>query len=351
MNIILCSLYYERKRVTGANKRFDFFGKILSEKHKVSVTVVVRDGEVPDWADNVIVLPRYESLPTPFRRLAYCFHLTRFFSKQTGIVVNDFMPVPFWFTKKNTYFQLVHDIRNFTDYNRAGLRKVSSAIQKIQWGKVPAILTVSEFTKKQLVNYCKINPEKIVVSYNGIETEERIPKVRDIDFLYIATFEKRKNHINLVKAFSAYVENINPQACMYLIGRDLGYKQHVLDLVAELHLTSSIIFIEAIDECGLNEIYERTCCFVSPSLYEGFGMPIIEAMYFGCNVACSDIDVFHEIAGKYATYFDPCDVNSIVNGMNHSILKSNDSVEGISYVKSKFTWDSIATDFLKLVGE
>lgn len=351
MNIILCSLYYETKRVTGANKRFDYFGKTLLEQNDISLTVIVRAGENPDWTSNVITLPRYDNIPASIRRVLYCFHLTYIFSKSKGVIINDFMPVPLWFSNKNKYFQLVHDIRNFTDYNRAVLKKMASYIQRAQWKNVPYILTVSHFTKKQLVEYCNINPNKISVSYNGIEVTTREHKQRDIDFLYIATYEKRKNHINLVQAFSEYIKHINSNASLYLVGRDLGYRQSIEKLVVELGLMDSVVFIETITEEELKDIYERTYCFVSPSFYEGFGMPIIEAMYFGCNVACSNIEVFKEIAEEHAFYFEPNDVKSILHGMHLARSSENNNVNNISYVESKFTWDSITAAFLGLVGK
>ncbi|UQC72128.1 hypothetical protein C0560_15560 [Lelliottia sp. AC1] len=261
------------------------------------------------------------------------------------------MPVPLWFSNKNKYFQLVHDIRNFTDYNRAVLKKIASYIQRAQWKNVPNILTVSHFTKKQLVEYCNINPNKISVSYNGIEVTTREHKQRDIDFLYIATYEKRKNHINLVQAFSEYIKHINSNASLYLVGRDLGYRQSIEKLVVELGLMDSVVFIETITEEELKDIYERTYCFVSPSFYEGFGMPIIEAMYFGCNVACSNIEVFKEISEEHAFYFEPNDVKSILHGMHLARSSENNNVNNISYVESKFTWDSITAAFLGLVGK
>ncbi|WP_133159623.1 glycosyltransferase family 4 protein [Lelliottia aquatilis] len=351
MNILLCSLYYEKNRVTGANKRFDYFGKTILAQKNITLTVVVREGDVPEWSSSAIVLPRYKNIPTPLRRVLYCLHLTYICSRFKGIIVNDFMPVPILFSKKNVYFQLVHDIRNFTDYNRAVLKKISSYIQKRQWKKVPNILTVSQFTKNQLIKYCNIDQNRIAVSYNGIEVSSKDKKNRDIDFLYIATFEKRKNHANLIHAFLDYTVKINSEACLYLIGRDLGYKQGIEALVTELGLTKSVIFIETITEHELKGIYERTCCFVSPSLYEGFGMPIIEAMYYGCNIACSNIEVFEEIAQEHAFYFEPNDVQSILQGMCLARSSENNNINNISYVESKFTWDSITAAFLNLVGK
>ncbi|EIV7764928.1 hypothetical protein MA117_004559 [Escherichia coli] len=81
MKIFLCSLYYESKRVTGANKRFDYFGKYLARNEEVSLTVIVRDGEIPSWATDAIVLPKYQYLPPLFRRILYWLHLSKIFFK------------------------------------------------------------------------------------------------------------------------------------------------------------------------------------------------------------------------------------------------------------------------------
>ena len=258
------------------------------------------------------------------------------------------MPIPFIpFKGNDNYYQLVHDIRNFTDYNRAFFKKMASVFQGYQWRKTQNILTVSNFTKWQLIRYCNVNENKIKVSYNGIELIERNKLVRDIDFLYIATFEKRKNHDNLIKAFYYYVNEINTNAKLYLIGRDLGYKKSILELVSSLQLSQSVIFIDSVSENELSRIYERTHCFISPSLYEGFGMPIIEAMYHGCNVACSNIDVFREIAQNHASYFEPDNIHSIIDAMCLAREYENNNPETLHYVNVNFSWDSITAKFLE----
>ncbi len=349
VNIILSSLYYEKNRVTGANKRFDFFGKNLQSRENINLTVLVREGEAPDWAENSITLPRYDSMPSVIRRLVYCIKLTFIFYRRDGVIINDFMPVPLIFSKRNYYYQLVHDIRNFTDFNRAAVKKISSLFQKIQWRMVPNILTVSSFTKNQLIKYCNINPNKIAVSYNGIDPVKRNKAKKDIDFLYIATFEKRKNHDNLIKAFSVYVKNCDQHARLYLIGRDLGYRKHIETLISKYQIDKFVTIIEKISESELKNIYERTYCFVNPSLYEGFGMPLIEAMYFDCHVICSDIDVFHEIAKKHAYYFDPLDHGSILNAMKEI---KNTEIKGESktcYTIKNFSWSAIVDNFLNLL--
>ncbi|MDX6019724.1 glycosyltransferase family 1 protein [Scandinavium sp. V105_16] len=347
IKINLVSLYYEANRITGANKRFDFFARSLLKRNDVKVIAVVKQGEEPAWADDVITVPRYDRLPAPVRRILHFVHLSFLCFKLDGIIINDFMPVPLFSARKKNYYQLVHDIRNFTEYNRALLKNISSHIQKMQWKKVSNILTVSEFTKTQLVDYCGVNPENVFVSYNGIEETIRVPSRRDIDFLYIATFEKRKNHKNLVLAFSEYVKNVDPNSKLVLVGRDLGYRGGVHTLIEDLSLADNVSIIDNISEKELLNLYERSCCFVSPSLYEGFGMPIIEAMYFGCNVACSNIAVFQEIAKEYADYFDPKDVMDIFRTLQISRGKSNDDAGQVTYVCNHFYWDAIADSFLQ----
>ena len=216
---------------------------------------------------------------------------------------------------------------------------------------VPNILTVSEFTKQQLIKNCNIPAGKISVSYNGINPIKYNNRLRDIDFLYIATFEKRKNHEILIKAFSKYINTIDVNACLYLVGRDLGYKERIEQLVLSLNISKSVKFIEKTSEEELQTLYERTRCFISPSLYEGFGMPLIEAMYFGCNVICSNITVFKEIAQKHAIYFDPFDIDEILEAMRLVKNTPVDNEEQINYISKNFLWDAITTDFVKLTED
>jgi glycosyltransferase involved in cell wall biosynthesis len=349
ITINLISLYYEANRVTGANKRFDFFAKSLMKNNDVDVIAIVREGEEPSWSKKTITVPRYESLPSPIRRILHFIHLSFICAKLKGVIVNDFMPMPLFTARNKNYFQLVHDIRNFTDYNRAILKKASSFIQKYQWKNAPAIMTVSQFTKNQLVKYCELDHDKVFVSYNGMEESYKKALQREIDFLYIATFEKRKNHKNLVIAFAEYLKSSDPSARLVLVGRDLGYRESINQLIDGLDLRNNITVVDNITEEELADTYQRTHCFVSPSFYEGFGMPIIEAMYYGCNIACSDIEVFKEVAKQHANYFDPDDIDSISNSLRDSRAKSNNNATQIDYVRNNFLWDAIAESFLHLV--
>ncbi len=345
----LVSLYYEANRVTGANKRFDFFAKSLQARSDVKVITVVKKGEEPLWASDVITIPRYDCLPASLRRILHFIHLSFVCLKLKGIIVNDFMPVPLFITRKKNYYQLVHDIRNFTEYNRALLKRVSSYIQKRQWKKVANILTVSEFTKAQLVEHCDVQPDRIFVSYNGIEETPRALYERNIDFLYVATFEKRKNHKNLILAFSDYLKETDSNARLVLVGRDLGYRDGITSFINELNIKNNVDIIDSISEPELLQLYENSYCFVSPSFYEGFGMPIIEAMYFGCNISCSNISVFKEIAKEHAEYFDPGSVQDILRSLRASRGKDNNAARQIKYVKERFYWDAIVDSFLQTV--
>jgi Glycosyltransferase len=126
----------------------------------------------------------------------------------------------------------------------------------------------------------------------------------------------------------------------------LGYRDSIIKLVEELNIDNNIKFIDSISEEELKNLYEKTYCFISPSFYEGFGMPIIEAMYFGCNVACSNIDVFREIATEHAEFFNPDNIDEIKEALHISRQKENNNSEQIQYVENLFYWDAIAASFL-----
>ena len=353
--ILNISLYYKKEIVTGANKRLEFF--TLSVYKNAEISIVVCKNETPEWAitNNI---PVYElDCSINDSRIKKWYYLSKFLLNiEPSIIINDFMPIPFFLSrKKHIFYQLVHDIRNNTQFHRSSNKIWSSRFQKYQWKISKNIITVSKFTKEQIIKLCDIHKDKIFVSYNGIDDSAIEPielinsSNRDIDLLYIATFEKRKNHINLLKS----IENIDFDLNIIFLGRDLGNLNEIQKYYAQI-LTKkkniNIEFIESVENEGeLKKLYLRSKVFVSPSLYEGFGMPIIEAMTNGCIISCSNIDVFKEIASKYAYFFDPENINDIESVLIDCLKKENLAVkEQVEYVKEKFTWDSIAKKFIEL---
>lgn len=182
------------------------------------------------------------------------------------------------------------------------------------------IITVSNFSKLEIINFFpKANPDKIKVIHNGynsdlykkIEDEEKISKVLfkyGIDkpfFLYVGRLEKKKNTPLLIEAMSILKENCPEiKEKLLLIGNaSFGYDE-VKYVIEEFNIERSILMPGWVEENDMPYIFNAASAFVFPSKYEGFGIPVLQAMACGVPNIVSDIDVLKEVADNAALYFD-----------------------------------------------
>ena len=338
MRYIFSSPYYLNERATGANKRFECILYALQDKHKVGIVVV--KGQIPlrvNTSVSIYEIPLFIA-KNRFLTFLYLNFLYLYFSLRKNVVISDFNPIPLsmFFSKKQ--FQLIHDARIFNDFGRWG--KLSAVLMKFQWKYIRRRIVVSQFTKDKLYDELSINPSSIIVSYNGAyapSIDNGVSNNREIDLLYVATFEERKNHINLVKALGL----IDRPLKMTFLGRDLGLKFEIESEASKLK-HHQIIFLDAISEDKLSQLYKNSKIFISPSLYEGFGMPILEAYIHGCKVLCSDLFVFHEVLAEKAVYFDPIDIENIASVIKSSLISIKDDNSVSMHIPQEFNWLEIS---------
>ena len=183
------------------------------------------------------------------------------------------------------------------------------------------LFTVSNTMREEIMTYYKIAPDKISVTYNGIAQqmlEHHVLKPKERIILSVGTFNKRKNHQNLVHAFLS--SSLKDGYQLAMVGdRNKVFSESNLE---ESDLKNENIKIyEKLGAGELIDIYERAEVVVSLSLYEGFGMPVLEGLYYGCKVLCSDIKVYKELYSEYAEFCDPLDISGIAKALEH-ITKS-----------------------------
>lgn len=173
------------------------------------------------------------------------------------------------------------------------------------------IFTVSNTVRDELVKAYKLPAAKISVAYNGVSKEMlaysgHVPKERII--LSVGSFSRRKNHQQLVAAFMA--SELRREYKLVLIGdKNKVFSESGLD---EQTLTGNNIAIyQGLGEQELIEMYRKAEIVASLSLYEGFGIPLLEGLYNGCKVVCSGIPVYRELYDGYASFCDPTDVSNI----------------------------------------
>ena len=211
------------------------------------------------------------------------------------------------------------------------------------------IVCVSEATSEDLVLlYPKTDTSKVRVIHNGVDLEVFHPAedgetVEQPFVAVVGNQDPRKNFDTLLEAFPRFRARLRPyRLVMVGPGKPPDAKPPAVDMVGYLQ-----------DE-ALASLYRRASIVVQPSLYEGFGLPILEAMACGTAVTCADIRVFREIAGDAAHYFDPRDAGSIARAMEGLALDEEArwrlAKAGLKRVR-KYTWAATADKLLRVFRE
>lgn len=197
--------------------------------------------------------------------------------------------------------------------------------------KANKTICVSNFTASELEKYVSIDKNKVEVVYNGIDKEwfnVNLEKpVYDKPYLlYVGNVKPHKNLVNLVKAFELIKDKIPHD--LIIVGKKEGFitgDKNIFKLTKKM--SDRIIFTGYIDDNLLKQYYKQADLFIFPSLYEGFGLPPLEALATGTRVICSDILVLKEICKNMVDYFEPLDIESISRCIIKNINnKKNDSI-------------------------
>lgn len=223
-----------------------------------------------------------------------------------------------------------------------------------------AIISVSQFTKGQLIDHYDINPDKIHVVYESASDTLNplsIPKSFEIIqrkyhlperyFLALSTLEPRKNISGIINAYISWQEETNSNVALVVAGK--RYPEIFSDLVIKDH--PSIITPGFIEEEDKAFLYQHALAFLYPSYYEGFGLPILEAMKCGTPVITSDSTAMPEVAGDAAYLVNPNEISEIKRGMHKmyrdEIYRKHLIQKGLNHVKS-FSWEKAAKKTLDL---
>lgn len=207
-----------------------------------------------------------------------------------------------------TVHDLIHEL--FPSY----FTNVDSFLQKkkliIQ--KADHIIAVSHTTKRDLLEYYKVRPEKVSVVYHASSLMQYKSEDIKVEFPFILFVGARGGYKNFQTLLEAFVK-INTELELNLICAGGGpFNSKEMNFINKNGITNKI-FQKSPSNEQLRNLYEKAFCLVVPSLYEGFGIPIVEAYSLNCVVACSDIDVFREICDKHTHFFDPYSSDAIAN--------------------------------------
>ncbi|MGB9707244.1 MAG: glycosyltransferase family 4 protein [Microgenomates group bacterium] len=259
----------------------------------------------------------------------------------------------------------VHDLSYFyypNEFLKTDLYKLSHWTQ-YSVKKAKKIIAVSETTKKDLITFYDLPEDKIEVIYNGYEKKVKTQKSKTknclknfkIDpykyILYVGTIQPRKNTEALIRAFFKFKKDY-PDFKLVVTGKKGWLYQEIFEIVKELKLEKEIVFTGYVDDKTLVILYQNAFCFVMPSLYEGFCLPLLEAMSNDCPVICSSAPSLPEIGADACLYFDPKNIDELYNQLtalkNDYQLKKELIEKGKERVKS-FSWENCAQETLTIL--
>ena len=247
----------------------------------------------------------------------------------------------------------IHDI--FHEKFKKTIKPLTRIYHKIIFNasikKADFIIADSKNTKEDIINYLGIDDKKITVVLLGVNS---IYLKKNIDskknnfgkyFLYVGSLEPRKNIDSVIKAFSKihkYIDEI-----LVIVGAKKWKETHLYELVKELGIEKKVFFCGYIADDELPGIYANATALVFPSFYEGFGLPVIEAMAAGTAVITSNNSSLSEISNGASLLVDPYSIDEISIAMKKIVLdtglKEQQIAKGLRNSKN-FTWEKTAEE-------
>jgi glycosyltransferase involved in cell wall biosynthesis len=221
--------------------------------------------------------------------------------------------------------------------------------------KADFIITVSESVKSEIVKEFNVSPERCVVTpippdeaFFIKETSEKITAVREkynIDpnkkyIYFIGNFEPRKNLKTLIEAYQLLPQNIKDEYSLVLAGGK-GWKNESTERAIKTAIKNGddVHHIGFVDQVDSPALFQGASLFVMPSLYEGFGMPVLEAMAGGTPVVASNIPVLKEVGQDLATYADPSSSKSFSNAIGAALSTPSPSRAKLQKNVRRYSWD------------
>ena len=239
----------------------------------------------------------------------------------------------------------VHDL-NHIDIEGAGLarRTYYWLVLRRACRQAARVLTVSEFSRRRIVDWSGVSESQVVNVGNGVGTEF----TADGDcyrpghryWLCVSNRKTHKNEVRMLRAFAR--ADIDPAIRLHLTGHITSALRALLD---ELNLAERVDFIGHLDDAALAARYRGALALIFVSLYEGFGLPVVEAMSCGTPVLTSDVTALPEVAGDAAMQVDPLSEAAIAEGIerltNDQPLAQQYRAQGLERAR-QFDWDRVA---------
>jgi glycosyltransferase involved in cell wall biosynthesis len=230
----------------------------------------------------------------------------------------------------------VHDVSylEFPEYfTKFRARQLRYTVKRTM-GTAAAVLTPSEYSRRAILRHYEIPPEKVVAVHNAVSSEFRPIERQTAQalvrekfglsgpfILMVGDLQPRKNHLGLLRAFEE-LKRAHPQLPhrLVFVGKDTWYTKEVRRAIERSSVRDLVHLTGFVDDPDLIHFYGASDLFVFPSFYEGFGLPILEAMACGRAVVCSNTTAMPEVANAAGILFDPASIREMTRAMADVLL-------------------------------
>lgn len=223
------------------------------------------------------------------------------------------------------------------------------------------IICISDYTKNQLKEFVSFHShnERLTISTIPLGSNDQINKItsnindryllEDDYCIYVSTIEERKNHLALLSVWDRLGRSNGNIPQLIIVGK-LGWgSSTVLDRIqSNEYLHSKVLVITDASEIDLNYLYKNSLFTIYPSLYEGWGLPVTESLFYGKLCLCSNSTSVPEAGGKYCKYFDPNDEQSMFRVLSNFLCDKSKITKAENRIKKYYkhrSWDDYASDF------
>lgn len=225
------------------------------------------------------------------------------------------------------------------------------------------IIAISEFTKEEIIKFYGLPEERIIVAYPGLGKEIKKLRNKEIEdvkrkygiesnyLLYLGTLQPKKNLVCLIEAFNILDTAYHiPHTQLVFAGKKGWLYEDMFRKAKETGVGKRVVFTDYVSEEDKYPLIAGAKCFVLPSLYEGFGIPVLEAMALGVPVAISNVSSLPEVGGQAAFYFNPEKPESIAETLAGVLKLSPEekemTIRAGKIQAKKFTWEKCAEKIL-----
>ena len=253
--------------------------------------------------------------------------LLMFRNRVNDLFIFPYNTAPIFLSKRKNNILILHDLIFMGEYQSKSFKQKFGNIYRklilpIIIKKFSFIITVSEHSKNQIIEYFGIDRSKIsvihnAISLNGYNFNYNI-KINEKEpfFLHIGGEPDYKNSLSVIYSFNLLPPEYKMKFKLFMIGiREPKVLNAYTDIVKSLNLSDKIFFLPYQTDQEIENLYKKATLFIFPSKQEGFGIPVIESLKYGCPLLCSNTSCIPEIAQEAAFYFNPNSNNELAEGI------------------------------------